>query len=159
MNNTSNIDLMAERLESLKAAMMAGFCLFLSFLITSLINNLVLVKYFPALNNLQNEPLNLHFLLSSAIATVCGLLFGVTYRYIIRQDQNPQLKAGGVLAFGLVRGLTQIDVGIACTNNILLFVVLGVESVLWFAIAAIALDAAIQWGWLKPFSSNTNTHI
>jgi len=31
--------------------------------------------------------------------------------YLIRSDKNPQLKAGGVLAFGLVRGLTQIELG------------------------------------------------
>lgn len=49
--------------------------------------------------------------MSGAIAFFSGLLFGVTYRYLIRSDKNPQLKAGGVLAFGLVRGLTQIELG------------------------------------------------
>ncbi|MER3491074.1 MAG: hypothetical protein C4323_01325 [Mastigocladus sp. ERB_26_2] len=148
--NTSD-KMMAERLESLKAGILAALCLLSAFGITSLINSLVLAKYFPALRSLGVELLNLQFLVSGAIATFSGLLFGVTYRYIIRQDQNTQLKDGGVLAFGLVRGLAQIDVGFACSGDVLPFVVMTFEGVLWFKIAAIALDAAIQRGWLKPY--------
>ncbi len=158
MNNTSD-NLMAERLESLKAGILAALCLLSAFFITSLINNLVLAKYFLELRTLAVELFNLEFLLSGAIASFSGLLFGVTYRYIIRQDQNPHLKAGGVLAFGLVRGLAQIDIGVACTGDVLPFVVLTLEGVLWFEIAAIALDAAIQQGWVKSFSSEFNTRI
>lgn len=73
--------------------------------------------------------------------------------YIIRSDKNPQLKAGGVLAFGLVRGLTQIEIGWNYDSTILPFLVLAFESVLWFGIAAIALNIAIQLRWVKPFSS------
>ncbi|MCP6758254.1 MAG: hypothetical protein NHB32_05620 [Fischerella sp. CENA71] len=157
MNNTSGT-LMAERLESLKAGILAALCLLSAFVITSLINNLILAKYFPELRTLAVELFNLQFLLSGAIASFSGLLFGVTYRYVIRQDQNPHLKAGGVLAFGLVRGLAQIDVGVACTGDVLPFVILTFESVLWFEIAAIALDAAIHQGWLKPFLSDSKLH-
>ncbi|TFI55723.1 hypothetical protein BLD44_004125 [Mastigocladus laminosus UU774] len=153
MSNTSD-NLMAERLESIKAGILAAFCLVSAFLITSLINNLVLAKYFPELHSLAVELFNLQFLLSGAIASFSGLLFGVAYRYIIREDQNPHLKAGGVLAFGLVRGLAQIDVGVACTGDVLPFVILTLEGLAWFEFAAIALDAAIQKGWVKPFSSN-----
>ncbi|TBR58773.1 hypothetical protein B4U84_23095 [Westiellopsis prolifica IICB1] len=153
MNNTSD-NLMAERLESIKAGILAAFCLVSAFLITSLINNLVLAKYFPELHSLAVELFNLQFLLSGAIASFSGLLFGVAYRYIIREDQNPHLKAGGVLAFGLVRGLAQIGVGVACTGDVLPFVILTLEGLAWFEFAAIALDAAIQKGWVKPFSSN-----
>ncbi|OKH10917.1 hypothetical protein NIES592_23585 [Fischerella major NIES-592] len=153
MNNTSD-HLMAERLESLKAGILAALCLILAFGVTSLINSLVLAKYFPALRRLGVELLNLQFLVSGAIATFSGLLFGVTYRYIIRQDQNPQLKNGAVLAFGLVRGLAQVDVGFACSGDVLPLVAMSVESVLWFKIAAIALDKATQRGWVKPFSSD-----
>ncbi|OUL19649.1 hypothetical protein BV378_32375 [Nostoc sp. RF31YmG] len=144
---------MAERLESLKAGIIGGICLCLAFIITSLLNTLVLVKYYPTLASLKIEPLNLDFLLSGAIASFSGLLFGVTYRYIIRQDKNPQLKAGGIFAFGLVRGLTQIEIGWYSTATILPYLVLALESVSWFAIAAIALDTAMQLGWLKPFAS------
>ncbi|PLZ86404.1 MULTISPECIES: hypothetical protein [Fischerella] len=151
MNTSDN--LMVERLESLKAGILAALCVLSAFGISSLINSLVLAKYFPELCSLGVELLNLQFLVSGAIASFSGLLFGVTYRYIIRQDQNPQLKDGGVLAFGLARGLAQIDVGFACSGDVLPFVVMTFEGVLWFKIAAIALDAAIQRGWVKPFGS------
>ncbi len=147
----TNIDLKAERLESFKAGVIAGFCLTFAFVITSLVNSLVLARYFPALSSLQIDLLNWHWLVSSAIACFSGLLFGVTYRYIIRSDKNPQLKAGGVLAFGLVRGLAQVDVAFSSAYPILPFFVLGVESILWFGLAALALDIAMQFGWLKPF--------
>ncbi|MCC5616954.1 hypothetical protein LC605_18100 [Nostoc sp. CHAB 5836] len=143
---------MAERLESLKAAIIGGLSLCFTFVIASLLNTLVLAKYFQTLASLQSD-VNWHWWLSGAIATFIGLLFGVTYRYIIRSNQNPQLKAGGVLAFGLVRGLTQIELGWNSDSTILPFLVLAFESVLWFGIAAIALNIAIQLRWVKPFSS------
>lgn len=152
MNETSDVQLMAERLESLKAGIIGGLSVCFAFAIASLLNTLVLAKYFPALASLQSN-VNWYWWVSGAIATFAGLLFGVTYRYIIRSDKNPQLKAGGVLAFGLVRGLTQIELGWNSHSTIWPFVVLAFESVLWFGIAAIALDVAIQLRWVKPFSS------
>lgn len=154
MNRILDAQLMAERLESLKAGIIGGLALVLAFIATSLVNTLVLAKYFSLFATVGIEPLTLHFLLSGAIACFSGLLFGVTYRYIIRKDNNPHLKTGGVFAFGLVRGLTQIEVGGNITVSLLPSLVLALESILWFAIAAIALDAAIKLGWLKPFSSN-----
>ncbi|BAY13650.1 hypothetical protein [Calothrix sp. NIES-2098] len=136
---------MAERLESLKAGIIGGISVFLAFAIATGVNTLVLSQYFPILGSQD-------FWLSGAIAFFSGLLFGVTYRYIIRLDNNPQLKAGGVFAFGLVRGLTQIEVGWNSHHPVLPDLVLAGESVLWFAIATIALDTAMQIGWLKPFS-------
>ncbi|RUR86154.1 hypothetical protein ACF3DV_16465 [Chlorogloeopsis fritschii PCC 9212] len=145
------MDLMTERLQSLKAGVLGGFCLFLAYLITSLLNSLVLTEHFSALNSLNIQSLDWHFLLSGSFVTFSGFLFGVTYRYIIRQDQNPHLKSGGVLAFGLVRGLTQIDVGVTFASTIVPLIVMATESVFWFAIAAIALDTALQQGWIKAF--------
>ncbi|MFQ4141215.1 hypothetical protein [Chlorogloeopsis sp. ULAP02] len=147
------MDLMTERLQSLKAGVLGGFCLFLAYLITSLLNSLVLTEHFSALSDLDIKSLDWRFLLSISFVTFSGFLFGATYRYIIRQDQNPHLKSGGVLAFGLVRGLTQIDVGVTFASKILPLIVMATESVLWFAIAAIALDAALQQGWIKPFKN------
>ncbi|WP_341525754.1 hypothetical protein WKK05_24690 [Nostoc sp. UHCC 0302] len=152
MNRISNNQLMVERLESLKAGIIGGLSLGFAFVITNLINNLVLAKYFEILASLQIG-VSWYWLVSGAIAGFSGLLFGVTYRYIIRLDNNPQLKTGGVLAFGLVRGLTQIEVGWNSAETILPFLVLAFESVLWFAMAAIALDIAIKFGWIQPFSS------
>ncbi|MBD6616025.1 hypothetical protein FNW02_09335 [Komarekiella sp. 'clone 1'] len=143
---------MAERLESLKAGIVGGLSLCFAFIITSLVNTLVLAKYFKILASLQIDA-NWHWWVSCAVASFSGLLFGVTYRYIIRSDKNPQLKAGGVLAFGLVRGLTQVELGLTSANKVLPCFVLALESVLWFIVGAIALDTAIQLGWLKPFPS------
>ncbi|MBD2528674.1 hypothetical protein H6G97_03490 [Nostoc flagelliforme FACHB-838] len=143
---------MAERLESLKAGIVGSFSLFFTFVIAALLNTFVLAKYFQTLASLQSH-LNWHLWVSGAVATFTGFLFGVTYRYIIRSDQNPQLKAGGVLAFGLVRGLTQIELGWNSHSTIWPFLVLAGESLSWFVFAAIALDIAIQLRWVKPFSS------
>lgn len=142
-------NLMAERLESLKAGIIGGLSIFLAFVITTFLNNL-LAKYFIALSILQLNTHDWRWWISGMISCFCGLLFGVTYRYIIRGDDNPQLKTGGVLAFGLVRGLTQVDAGL-CYSTILPFIVLGAESVVWFAMSALALDITIQLGWIKPF--------
>ncbi|AUB39934.1 hypothetical protein COO91_05931 [Nostoc flagelliforme CCNUN1] len=152
MNSNLDAQLIAERLESLKAGIIAGLSVCFAFAIASLLNTFVLAKYFQTLACLQND-LDWHLWVSGAVATFTGLLFGVTYRYIIRSDENPQLKAGGVLAFGLVRGLTQIELGWNSNSTIWPFLVLAGESVLWFALAAIALNVAIQLRWVKPFSS------
>lgn len=152
MNATLDPQLMAERIESLKAGIIGGLSVCFAFAIASLLNTLVLAKYFQTLACLQSD-VNWHLWVSGAVASFTGFLFGVTYRYIIRSDQNPQLKAGGVLAFSLVRGLTQIELGWNSHRTIWPFLVLAFESVLWFGIAAIALNIAIQLRWVKPFSS------
>ena len=146
------MELMTERLESLKAGVIGSISLGLAFLSTSLINILWLDKYFPLVSYDQIDIVNLQVLLRGVIAGFSGFLFGVTYRYIIRVDTNPHLKTGGIWAFGLVRGLTQIEVGWNINNPVLPFLILAAESVLWFALAAFVLDTAILQKWLKPFS-------
>jgi len=42
-------------------------------------------------------------------ALISGFLFGVTYRYVVRHDDNPHLKDGTVAAFALVRGLVPLQ--------------------------------------------------
>jgi hypothetical protein len=146
------MELMAERLESLKAGVIGSISLGLDFLSNSCINILWITKYFPILSYEQIDLVNLQMLLNGMIAGFSGFLFGVTYRYIIRLDANPHLKTGGVWAFGLVRGLTQIEVGWNINNSVLPFLILAGESILWFALAAFVLDTAILRKWLKPFS-------
>lgn len=90
------------------------------------------------------------FWASTAIAGVSGSLFGLTYRYAIRQDSNPQLKVGVVLAFGLVRGLALVDVASALAQGWPYAASLS-ESLLLFAIAAALLEWAMRQGWVKPF--------
>jgi hypothetical protein len=88
---------------------------------------------------------------SLAIAGLSGALFALTYRYAIRQDDNPQLKAGVVLAFSLVRGLAQVDAGSAIAQNFWPFLAACGESFLLFGGCAIALNLGFAQQWLKPF--------
>lgn len=81
-----------------------------------------------------------------------GFLFGVTYRYIVRNDQNPHLRDGAVLAFTLVRSggfLTALSQPL--TQGMILSVGLA-ESLMGFAIARSCLDLALARQWVKPFN-------
>ena len=84
-----------------------------------------------------------------AIAALSGFLFGVTCRYAIRKDENPHLSSGVVLAFGLVRGLAQVN-GQDLSPSILPLVLFAVfESILLFAVAYAGLSVAMRVGWVK----------
>ncbi len=84
------------------------------------------------------------------IAAVSGSLFGITYRYAVRQDPNPQIKLGVVFAFGLVRGLAQgQQVGRLWPDIFWLTLVACGESLALFAGPAIALEAVHHRGWLS----------
>ncbi|CBN55960.1 MULTISPECIES: hypothetical protein [Kamptonema] len=158
MNDSSNFST-AERLESLKAGTLAALSLLLAFVLVAIANNIILPNW-EALTRLQTTAIDLNLVVRCAIASISGFLFGVTYRYAIRRDTNPQLKAGVVLAFGLVRGLAQVDVELSGHTSILLaknigfYAALALESMLMFAIAAIVLDFTIQRHWIEPFNSN-----
>lgn len=93
----------------------------------------------------------LTLLVSWAIASLSGALFALTYRYAIRQNQNPQLNAGVVLAFALVRGLAQVDAGSAIAQQFWPFGVACIESLILFSGTAILLNGAFRWQWVKPF--------
>jgi len=159
-----------ERLESLKAGTIAAATIALGFIVTTFVNDFLL---FPRVFSFSS-------LFAGAIAVVCGFLFGVTYRYIIREDSNIQLKAGAVMAFGCVRGLTQIEMALQFSyvtppnlpllrggvvgggvnslqphrEFILPAIATAGESIFCFALAAIALSLSIRCGWVKAFSSN-----
>jgi uncharacterized membrane-anchored protein len=133
-----------ERLESLKAGTVAAVTLALAFVVTTFVNDFLL----------SLSVFSFSSLFAGAIAVVCGFLFGVTYRYIMREDSNIQLKAGAVMAFGCVRGLTQIEMALQSSQTILPAIVTAGESIFWFALAAIALSLSIRFGWVKALSSN-----
>jgi len=150
----------AERLESLKAGAVAAFGVFWGFGAIAIVNSLILAQRWDFLAGLQVRAIDLNFAFKGSIALLAGFLFGVTYRYGIRRDTNPQLKSGVVLAFGLVRAFGQLDAGLLfeagkmpALQELLPFVVRSVESVLLFAIAGFVLDWAIGRSWIKPFDS------
>lgn len=151
-NPFHSIDL-AERLESLKSgscgAVFAGLGFgMMVWLHAQWLPNVV------ALGNLQPGS-SLDLLIGEVIAMMSGFLFGITYRYIIRLDQNPHLKSGAVLAFGLVRGLAQVEIGLHRQSALLPWLILVGESILLFAIARLGLDWMLAQKWVKPFSTST----
>ncbi|MBW4442417.1 MAG: hypothetical protein KME10_14525 [Plectolyngbya sp. WJT66-NPBG17] len=131
-----------ERVESLKAGILSAASVTLIFPLTALFNDFLASRYSTPLVN---------YWVSGAIALFAGFLFGVTYRYIIRQDQNSHLKSGAVLAFGLVRGLAQVEMGIATQSAWVPIVSFAIESVLLFAIARLVLDGGMAIGWIQRF--------
>lgn len=148
----------AERIESLKAGALAGVCALLTFGIILCGNSFILARRFELLTSLQIETWGWALVLRGAIAFIGGFLFGATYRYIVRQDRNPQLKAGAVLAFGLVRAFGQIDFGLSsqtekmpAISELLPLAVAGIESIILFLVAGVILDRAIARGIIKPF--------
>ncbi|UJB68918.1 hypothetical protein HRE53_21160 [Acaryochloris sp. 'Moss Beach'] len=137
-----------ERVESLKAGgLSAGVATFVFAILLAI--NEGLAQWPIADSRLIGSWISLSGSLVSV--AISGLLFGVTYRYAIRQDTNPQLKSGVVLAFSLVRGLAQVDTGFGITDTVLPFVLMAVESWVVFSCDRIVLDQSLQRGWLKPF--------
>lgn len=85
-----------------------------------------------------------------AVAITSGFFFGVTYRYIVRQDDNLHLGGGAVGAFAFVRSLAQIEATWDDTFAFLIWILITGESFLWFVVARYTLDWAIGKRWLKP---------
>lgn len=131
----------AERLESLKAGAIAAVGIGVTFAVVWGIHRLI-VKL-PSLSLIQ-------FGIKTAIALLSGFLFGVTYRYIVRTEQNVQLRIGAVFAFGLIRGLATVEdqlLNLQFGVNIALAIA---ENIILFAGAAIILNVALQNRWVQP---------
>lgn len=131
-----------ERMESLKAGLLSAGSIALVFPLIALLNDFLVSRYSSVLMN---------YWISGAIALFAGFLFGVTYRYIVREDENSHLKSGAVLAFGLVRGLAQVEMGIANQSALIPIVCFAIESILLFAIARFMLDWSMSNGWVQRF--------
>lgn len=146
-----------ERIESLKAGLLSASAAVLAFAALQVMNTLLtqLLSTWTATTLTTDSWVSL--IGSLAIAAISGFLFGVTYRYAIRQDTNPQLKSGVVLAFGMVRGLAQVDTGFGITDTVVPFVLMAVESLVIFGCDRVALDQALQRGWVKSFQTNSPT--
>ena len=145
-------DLTADRLESLKAGTLGALSFTFAYSLMALGNSFMLTKQFETLAALEFTTV-LDLLARVAVAWLSGFLFGITYRYVIREDKNVHLKDGVVLAFGLVRGLAPVERQQNITDAFWLLGVIGVESVLCFTITRLTLDWAIAHHWIKPFKS------
>ncbi len=136
----------AERVESLKAGLICGgTAAATETLFQGLQSQLRLSS--GTIPDFWGDPVLLGYL---AIAGLSGFLFGVTCRYAIRQDHNPHLSSGVVLAFGLVRGLAQLRLEDATLDLLPLLLFAIFESIGLFAIAYLVLSFAMQRSWIKP---------
>ena len=136
-----------ERIESVKAGVLGAGAFTIVELVISIANSvLVGVKFVPILL-VSGE-----MLVQLTIGAVSGFLFGVTYRYVIRDDRNSHLNDGAVLAFGLVRGLALIEQNLALLEW-LSGLLLVVQSIIGFTIARFILDLAMARKLIKPFNS------
>jgi hypothetical protein len=137
-----------ERIESVKAGSLGGITAVISYGSIAIVEASILPEYLGSLTSLGLE---------AAISIVTGFLFGVTYRYIIRTDRNDHLNSGAVLAFGLVRGLAQIDVSKFELSQLWLDGLVVSKSILLFSIARYLLDRALVAGWILPFSQQIDS--
>lgn len=140
--------LVTERIESVKAGIVSAgaFAITeLTIVVTNLIFGSMLVPEQGWLVVSGDRP----WLRLIVIGAISGFLFGVTYRYIIRDDRNSHLKDGAVLAFGLVRGLALVEGSISF--GLLSTLLIVVYSLICFAIARLVLDGAIALKLIKPF--------
>lgn len=143
----------AERIESLKVAIAGGFSAGIISLSILIINRILVFGFEAIALTLASGIATSTLVVNTGIAGLSGALFALVYRYAIRQDQNPQLNAGVVFAFTLVRGLALVDVGSAIAQNGWPFLSACGESFLMFGLTALALNFAIQQQWLKTFHS------
>ena len=142
--------LVSERIESVKACLMAAITFTGVDLIAIFLNNFLFILWgipFPLLRVTSQ----LDSLVAVATALVSGFLFGVTYRYIIRNDRNSHLKDGAVMAFGLVRGLALLEATLDKSDQFWSLAILIIEAIIGFAIARYSLDFALQRKFIKPF--------
>ncbi len=141
---------MTERIDSLKAGALGAIAAGLGFSLVVLAQSWLFVPLGLQLQLGLSSWDGWQLGLAMAIALCSGALFGITYRYVVRQDDNPHLRSGAILSFGLVRGLAQVDGGQLLQGNVWPAGI-GVAESLWlFAIAATVIDWGIAWGWLKP---------
>ena len=140
---TTEISVAEARLESIKSGLIsAGVVGLIAMLavISAIATHLPL----PIPNSYLGGFVNL------AVAITSGFFFGVTYRYIVRQDDNLHLGGGAVGAFAFVRSLAQIEATWDDTFALLTWILITGESFLWFVCARYTLDWAIEKKWVKP---------
>jgi len=141
----------AERWQSLKTGAMGAIAAAFMFGVLLQFNSLATFQ-FPELTGLLTWQDGVAVFLSGAIAKFSGFLFAVTYRYIIRQDQNPHLRSGAVGAFGLVRGLALVEMSWQQATPAAL-VILVVESFMLFGAIRVVLDWSFAKRWISPFNT------
>ena len=138
-----------ERIESVKVGLIAAIVGIAASLVLSGIDSLF-VENISFAQTVSTVPVAQ--IVHVAIAAVFCFLFGVTYRYIIRQDSNPHLRSGAVGAFALTRGLSQLEsIDLSELASVLPLSIPIVESFGLFLTVRLVLDLGLKRKWLKPF--------
>ncbi|MGF1497529.1 MAG: hypothetical protein ACFB8W_11990 [Elainellaceae cyanobacterium] len=136
-----------ERLESLKAGIFAGAGAGMATALFQLLHLLLLPHGSSGLAALPVAFTPAGWL-DWAIAIFSAALFGITYRYAVRTDPNPQLKSGVVGAFALVRALALVEMGLTAQMPLVSLGILAAESGGMVAIAFLTLNWAIRLKWI-----------
>lgn len=142
------MEIKKERIESLKAGIVGAVAFSCALGVVWGVNLSVAQKPLILI------PLGWYGGIELAIAAATGFLFGVTYRYIIREDQNSHLQDGAVLAFTLVRTGTFLEQKARESLDFLPWAIFGVESLFCFYLTRLTLDVAIKWQWVKRLNNN-----
>jgi hypothetical protein len=144
-----------ERIESIKTAIFAGVG-----------GSVAFAPYAILSGALQSPPFNGQWEFNHDMFAVTIALFGITYRYALRDSTNPQLRYGVIGAFSLTRILNLIVVPSTCsaiplncgppffyvsTDMILQGLGYGLETALGFGGAAIVVDYCFYKGFIKKF--------
>jgi hypothetical protein len=152
----------AERIESLKAGVTGAIAAGITVLLLWNVDRLTAGLLSTGLASAASESvIGVNGAIQGASGLLSGFLFGVTYRYILRHDDNPQLSAGAVMAFGLVRGLSQVEradlpwTASHWTGSLWLAGSWLGQSILLFGVAAFVLDRAMLQQWIKPFGATS----
>jgi len=140
---SSEITIAQARLESIKSGLISAG-------VTGLVSIVAMLGTVAGGLPLSLPASVLGLLVNLAVAIASGFFFGVTYRYIVRQDDNLHLGGGAVGAFALVRSLAQIEATWDDTFALVSWLLVTGESFLWFVAARYALDFAIGRQWIKP---------
>lgn len=140
-----------ERWQSLKAGTLGAIAISLAFILLIGLHSMFLLANGGVGLPLLTWQDGTQWIVSGAIAALSGFLFAVTYRYVVRHDQNPHLKSGAVGAFSLVRGLAQAETIWHRQANFPILAVIVLESFLLFGIVRVVIDIALQQSWIHPF--------
>jgi hypothetical protein len=119
-----------ERIESIQVGSISALAFLVPYLLFLIVDRVFLGESLTVIGTFVK--------ISGAI--ISGFLFGVTYRYVVRNDDNPHLKDGTVAAFALVRGLVPLQLStdlIADSGRLSLF--LG-ESFICFLSSRLLLE-------------------
>ncbi len=137
-----------DRMASIQAAALTGFIAGVVVAKLLLLHRAAALGWMAAAASTIDGLAGITFWISVAIAALSGALFGITYRYAVRQDTSSYLRSGVIFAFSLVRGLALVNVGAAITMMGWPFLIAITESLLMFAVAAAVLELALRRGWI-----------